>query len=183
MPIARKSFWVTVLLVVWLIAPTTADAGEFKPGRYIAPSRWTDILTRHVRKGIIKRIRVTENQLAQIESTLDPYRGQLAAQITSVGETRLAVVDAMAAHPYDEIVVRSSHARAASAELELSLTAAAIFNEVREILDSDQLLEVEEVMEEIRQAFELRFADIRTSLAAVEPSSLERTPRTQPAVE
>ena len=89
----------------------------------------------------------------------------------------------MAAPPYDEIVVRSSHARAASAELELSLTAAAIFNEVREILDSDQLLEVEEVMEEIRQAFELRFADIRTSLAAVEPSSLERTPGTQPAVE
>ena len=156
------------MVLVLLMTPLFGAAGEFKIGRYIEPNQMSNLFTRHVRKGIVKRIGLSEAQLYQIRDAIDPHREKLVAQVTDLKDSRIEVVEAVVSEPYDPDRVRSAYAAATSAELELMLTAGAIIRDIRPILTEDQLREVAEMMEEARESSELRFTDFAEKLAAGE---------------
>jgi Spy/CpxP family protein refolding chaperone len=158
------------------LAATPGGAGEFKVSRYIEPNQMSNLFTRHVRKGIIKRIGLTEAQLYEIEKTVDPHRQQLLAQMTDLKDARIELVGAVAAEPFDPKRVNSSHSKAMSKELDLMMTLGIVVSEIRPILTEEQCDEVAEMMEEIRASSEVRFADFSEKLLAGELLGLkERT--------
>jgi Spy/CpxP family protein refolding chaperone len=164
------------VLVVFPLAATPAGAGEFNCSRYIEPNQMSNLFTRHVRKGIIKRIGLSEAQLYQIKKTVDPHRQQLLDQMTELKDARIELVTAVAAEPFDPKEVGSTHSKAMSKELDLMVTIGIVISEIRPILTEEQLREVAEMMEEIRASSEVRFADFSEKLVAGELLGLkERT--------
>jgi hypothetical protein len=164
----RQGQLVLLLVLVMMLVPMVGGAGEFKISRYIEPNQMSNLLTRHVRKGIIKRIGLSDAQLYRIRDAVNPHRETLLAQLTEFKDARIDVVYAVAEEPFDPERVKKAHASAAATELELTLTAGAILNELRPILTKDQMREVGEMMEEIRQASDNRFADFSEKLEAGE---------------
>lgn len=156
---------VTIACVLPLAA-IPAGAGEFEISRYIEPNQMSNLFTRHVRKGIIKRIGLTEAQLYEIKQTVDPHREQLLAQMTELKDARIELVEAVAAEPFDPKRVGSAHSNAMLHELDLMLTVGVVISEIRPILTEEQRGEVAEMMEEIRESSEVRFADFSKKLAA-----------------
>ena len=163
------------LILVLVLSPMLVGAGGFKPRRYIAPNKMSDVFTRHVRNGLIKRIGLTDGQLVQIRAVVDPHRELLLTQITAVKESRMALFEALAAHPYCESEVVTAYRRVADDELDLTLTAGVVLKDVREILTPVQLREVGELLAEISEASELRFLDFRQHFAAGEMLGLTST--------
>jgi len=163
------------LILVLVLSPMLVGAGGFKPRRYIAPNKMSDVFTRHVRNGLIKRIGLTDGQLVQIRAAVDPHRELLLTQITAVKESRTALFEALATHPYSESEVVAAYRRVADDELDLTLTAGVVLKDVREILTPVQLREVGELLAEISEASELRFLDFRQHFAAGEMLGLTST--------
>ena len=163
------------LILVLVLSPMLVGAGGFKPRRYIAPNKMSDVFTRHVRNGLIKRIGLTDGQLVQIRAAVDPHRELLLTQVTAVKESRMALFEALAAHPYRESEVVAAYRRVADEELDLTLTAGVVLKDIREILTPVQLREVGEVLAEISEASELRFLDFRQHFAAGEMLGLAPT--------
>jgi len=162
------------LSLVLALSPMLVGAGEFKPRRYIAPNKMSDVFTRHVRNGLIKRIGLNDNQLFRIRSIVDPHRELLLIQFTAVKESRTALFEALAAHPYHESEVVAAYRRVADDELDLTLTVGVILKDVREVLTPGQLREVGELLAEISEASELRFLDFQQHFAAGEMLGLTR---------
>ncbi len=94
----RPVLWLLVLLT---LVPQTAGTREFKPSRYIEPNQMSTLFTRHVRKGIIKRIGLTDAQLHQIRDAVDPYRDKLLAQLTEFKDSRVDLVYAISEETFD----------------------------------------------------------------------------------
>ena len=168
------------LILVLALSPMLVGAGEFKPRRYIAPNKMSDVFTRHVRNGLIKRIGLTDGQLVQIRAAVDPHRELLLTQVTAVKESRVELFEALVAHPYRESEVVSAHRKVADDELDLMLTASVVLKDVREILTAGQLREVDELLAEIRVASDLRFLDFQQHFAAGEMLGL--TPTSAPPI-
>ena len=168
----KRNLWsnlrTAVLMLMLLWAPIFGSAGEFKISRYIEPNQMSNLLTKHVRKGIIKRIGLSDAQLFEIRDAIDPHREILLAQITEVKDARIDLVGAVVDEASDAERIRSSQAAVASAELELSLTLGILVRAIRPVLTEDQLREVGEMMEEVRESSEIRFADFAGHLAAGE---------------
>jgi Spy/CpxP family protein refolding chaperone len=159
----------TLALVLVLVSVATlGSAGEFKISRYIEPNQMSNLLTRHVRKGIIKRIGLSEAQLGQIRDAIDPHREKLLEQITEVKDARIDLIEAVVAESFDGERVRKAHVATESAELNLTLTLGTLIRDIRPILTEEQLREVGEMMEEVRESSEIRFADFAEHLAAGE---------------
>ena len=175
----RISSRVLSLMLVLILAPVHGIAGEFNISRYIEPNQMSNLFTRHVRKGIIKRIGLTEAQLYEIRDAIDPHRERLLAQITELKDARIDLVEVVAEEPFDPDRVRSTFVAAMSKELDLMLTIGRVVGEIRPILTEDQLREVGEMMEEVRESSEIRFADFAEKLAAGELLGLknESVPR------
>ena len=163
------------LILVFVLSPMLVGAGEFKPRRYIAPNKMSNVFTRHVRNGLIKRIGLTDGQLVRIRALVDPHRELLLTQITAVKESRVALFEALAAYPYRESDVVAANRRVADDELNLTLTAGVVINDVRKILTVGQLREVDELLAEIRVASDLRFLDFQQHFAAGEMLGLAPT--------
>jgi len=170
--VREKNSWnalgTLALVLVLVSVATLGSAGEFKISRYIEPNQMSNLFTRHVRKGIIKRIGLTDAQLYEIRDTIDPHRDRLLVQITELKDARIDLVEAVAGEPFDPDRVSSTYAAAMSKELDLMLTIGLLAGEIRPILTEDQLREVGEMMEEVRVSSELRFADFAEKLAAGE---------------
>ena len=158
----------SAVMLVFVMVPIFASAGEFKISRYIEPNQMSNLLTKHVRKGIIKRIGLSDAQLFEIRDAIDPHREILLAQITEVKDARIDLVGAVVDEASDADRIRSSQAAVASAELELTLTLGILVRAIRPVLTEDQLREVGEMMEEVRESSEIRFADFAGHLAAGE---------------
>ncbi len=161
-----RRFCAVLYVVVALSVPAQVDAGEINLSKYIEPNQMSNLLTRHVRKGIIKRIGLSDDQLRRIRKAIDPHRETLLAQVTDFKDARIETVYAVGAQPFDPERVTKAHAKSASAELSLSLSAGAVIQDVRPILTEPQLEEVMEMIDEVRAASEVRFADFAESLAA-----------------
>jgi hypothetical protein len=164
----RISSRVLSLMLVLILVPVHGIAGEFKISRYIEPNQMSNLLTKHVRKGIIKRIGLSDAQLFEIRDAIDPHREILLVQITEVKDARIDLVGAVFDEASDAERIRSSQAAVASAELELTLTLGILVRAIRPVLTEDQLREVGEMMEEVRESSEIRFADFAGHLAAGE---------------
>jgi len=156
------------LILALLLAPVFGSAGEFKISRYIEPNQMSNLFTGHVRKGIIKRIGLSKAQLGQIRDATDPHREKLLEQITEVEDARIDLVEAVVVEGFDGERIRKAHLATASAELELTLTLGTLVQDLRPILTEEQLCEVGEMMEEVRESSEIRFADFAEHLAAGE---------------
>jgi hypothetical protein len=87
----------------------------------------------------------------------------------------MALFEALAAHPYRESEVVAAYRRVADEELDLTLTAGVVLNDIREILTPAQLREVGELLAEISEASELRFLDFQQHFAAGEMLGLTST--------
>jgi len=161
------------LVFVLSLAPVFGTAGEFKISRYIEPNQMSNLFTRHVRKGIIKRIGLSEAQLNEVRDAIDPHREKLLGQITQVKDARIDLVEAVVDESFDGERIRKAHVATASAELELTLPLGALVQEIRPILTVDQLREVGEMMEEVRESSEIRFEDFAAHLAAGELMGLK----------
>jgi Spy/CpxP family protein refolding chaperone len=179
----RQRSLVLLLALGLLLAPTLTGAREFKISRYIEPNQMSNLFTRHVRKGIIKRIGLTEAQLYRIRDAIDPHRKKLLSQMTELKDARIDLVYAVADEPFNPERVRTAHALAAAAEIELTLTVGVVIRELRPILTKEQLREMGEMMEEIREASELRFVDFSEQLAEGELLGLEAASTSPSAVE
>lgn len=172
--ISRRQRLLSLILVL-VLSPMLVGAGEFKPRRYITPNKMSDVFTRHVRNGLIKRIGLSDDQLVLIRAAVDPHRELLLTQITAVKESRVALFEVLAAHPYSESDVVAAYRKVADEELDLTLTAGVVIKDVREILTATQLLEVDELLAEIRVASDLRFLDFQQHFAAGEMLGLTAT--------
>jgi len=172
MTVQPRHPWISLrtlgLMIVLLMAPMLGSAGEFKISRYIEPNQMSNLFTRHVRKGIIKRIGLSEAQLYEIKTAIDPHREKLLDQITGLKDARIALIEAVAGEPFDPDRVRSTYDAAMSKELDLMLTVGQVVGEIRPILTEVQLREVGEMVEEVRESSELRFEDFAGKLAAGE---------------
>jgi len=177
MTVHERNSWTAMgtlaLILVLLLPPTLGSAGEFKISRYIEPNQMSNLFTRHVRKGIIKRIGLTQAQLHEIRDTIDPHRERLLVQITEFKDARVELVEAVSGEPFDPIRVRSTYVTAMSKELDLMLTIGRLVGQIRPILTEDQLREIGEMMEEVRVSSELRFTDFSEKLAAGELMGLK----------
>ncbi len=179
----RQRSLVLLLALGLLLAPTLTGAREFKISRYIEPNQMSNLFTRHVRKGIIKRIGLTEAQLYQIRDAIDPHRKKLLSQMTELKDARIDLVYAVSDEPFNPERVRTAHALAAAAEIELTLTVGVVIRELRPILTKEQLREMGEMMEEIREASELRFVVFSEQLAEGEFLGLKAASTSPSAVE
>ena len=160
-----RPVWLGTLVLALILTATAAAAGEFKIGRYIEPNQMSNLFTRHVRKGIIKRVGLSNRQLHRVRDAMDPYRETLLAQITDLKDARFELVRVVTAEPFDPKRVRSAHLVAFEAELQLTLTVGVVIGKLRPILTEEQLQEVGEMMEEVRVASEIRFADFSEQLS------------------
>jgi Spy/CpxP family protein refolding chaperone len=176
---SRRISSILAITLVLSLVPIRGAAGEFKVSRYIEPNQVSNLFTRHVRKGIIKRIGLTDTQLREIRATIDPLRETLLAQITELKDARIELIEAVAAQSFDQERVQAAHAAAMSKELDLILTAGIVIGEVRPILTEEQLDEVTEMMEEIRESSEIRFADFAEKMAAGQLLGLKDKNRAQ----
>ena len=157
-----------VFTVVALFVQAPVDAGEINLSKYIEPNQMSNLLTRHVRKGIIKRIGLSDEQLQLISKAVDPHREKVLVRVTEFKDARIELVSAVASHPFDPQLVKKTHAKSASAVLNLSLVLGAVIQDVRPILTAAQLEEVGEMIDEVRAASEVRFADFAEGFVAGE---------------
>ncbi len=164
----RIHLGIMLFAVAMLSEPTPAVGGEINLSRYIEPNQMSNLLTRHVRKGIIKRIGLSDDQLRRIRKAIDPHREILFARIGDYKDARIQSVYAVGADPFDPERVTKAQAMSASAELSLSLAVGAVIQDIRPILTDAQIEEVTEMTEEIRAASEVRFSDFAEHLAAGE---------------
>jgi hypothetical protein len=176
---SRGSARATAVLLLLLVVPIQQASGEFKISRYIEPNQMSNLFTRHVRKGIIKRIGFSDAQLYEIRDAIDPHREKLLVQVTELKEARIILVEAVAAEPFVPEQVRTAYSEAMEKELDLMLTVGIVLRDVRPILTEDQLREVGEMLEEIRAASEIRFEDFSAKLAAGELMGLKDRPAEQ----
>jgi Spy/CpxP family protein refolding chaperone len=160
--------WVIPLVLVLILSSVPTASGEFKISRYIEPSQVSNLFTRHVRKGIIKRIGLTDAQLYEIRDAIDPYREKLLVQTTKLKDARITLFEAVAGDPFDPDLVRAAYAEAMAKELDLMLTVGAVLRDLRPVLTDEQIQEAAEMLEEIRAASEVRFVDFSEKLAAGE---------------
>jgi hypothetical protein len=152
----------SVVTLLLFLTPPSGVAGEFKISRYIEPNQMSNLFTRHVRKGIIKRIGLSETQLYEIREAVDPHRERLLEKITELKDARIELVSVVTDEHFNPERMRSAHTTVMSRELDLMMTIGHLLAEVRPILTDDQLREVAEMMGEVRAASEIRFADFAT---------------------
>ncbi|MEJ2084412.1 MAG: hypothetical protein P8Y44_01870 [Acidobacteriota bacterium] len=148
-------------------APNALSA-EFKPGRYIEPGPLTDWFARHVRNGLVKRLELSDTQLAEINLGIDPHRERLMAEIEHVKETRLRLLETVRAQPYDPGRVGLVFEELRAGELALLIHAGEIYQDVWGVLSEEQRAETDQIVAEIVTATELRFSDFRDSFLAGE---------------
>lgn len=154
-----------LVVLVSVLISTVVVAGEFNLSRYIEPNQMSNLFTRHVRKGLIKRVGLSESQLYKMRAAIDPHRENILEQLTRFKDVRIELVEAIAAHPFDPDRVRTAQAEASAAELELALTCGVVLEDVRPILTEVQVQEIAEMGEEVREASEIRFADFAEQMA------------------
>ena len=109
-----------------------------------------------------------EGQLHEIRDAIDPYRGTLLDQITILKDVRIELVEVVTEASFEPERIHSASIAASTAELDLTLTIGRVIRDIRPILTEQQILEITEMMEEVRQASEVRFADFSQQLLAGE---------------
>ena len=159
---------VPVALLLLLMVPGLLSAGEFSPRRYIEPNPVSNLFTRMIRKGVINRIQLTDEQLLLIRVTIDPHRDQLLAELSAVKEARGSLLETLQADPYEPDAVRLAYEAVAAVESDLVVHAGAVAREVQKLLGPEQLEEVNEMIEETREAIDVRFLDFSEDFAAGE---------------
>jgi hypothetical protein len=150
------------------MVPGLLSAGEFSPRRYIEPNPVSNLFTRMIRKGVINRIQLTDEQLLLIRVTIDPHRDQLLAELSAVKEARGSLLETLQADPYEPDAVRLAYEAVAAVEADLVVHAGAVAREVQKLLGPEQLEEVNEMIEETREAIDVRFLDFSQDFAAGE---------------
>jgi Spy/CpxP family protein refolding chaperone len=143
-------------------------AAEFKPGKYIEPGPVSNWFVRHVRNGMIKRLELSETQLAQINDRVDPHREQLMKEIEVVKDAKMRLFQAIRTEPYDAAAVGLTFEELRAGELMLLVHGGEIYQDVWSILSIEQKAEADEIVAEIVTATELRFADFREGFLAGE---------------
>ena len=166
-PGLRALGFTLMMMLLAAVHPTPAQA-EFKPGRYIEPGPVSNWFGRHVRNGVIKRLKLSDRQLAQINESIDPHREQLMKEIEVVKDARMRLFDTVRAEPYDAGAVGLNFEELRAGELALLVHAGSIYQEVWGILTPEQRAEADQIVAEIMTATELRFADFRESFLAGE---------------
>jgi Spy/CpxP family protein refolding chaperone len=143
-------------------------SAEFKPGKYIEPGPISNWFGRHVRNGVIKRLELSDGQLAEINDKIDPHRERLMQEIEVVKESRMRLFETVRAEPYDAGAVGLTFEEVRAGELTLLVHAGSIYQEVWSILSPEQKEEADQLVAEIMTATELRFTDFRESFLAGE---------------
>lgn len=159
---------VLVAALLMMMVPGLLSAGEFSPKPYIEPNPVSNLFTRMIRNGVINRLQLTDEQQQLIRVTIDPHRDQLLAELTAVKEARGELLETLQADPYDPEAVRLAYDSVAAVESELVVHAGAVAREVQKLLGPEQLEEVNEMIEETREAIDVRFLDFSEDFAAGE---------------
>lgn len=159
---------IAVAILLLLMVPGLLSAGEFSPKRYIEPNPVSNLFTRMIRNGVINRLQLTDEQLLLIGRTMDPHRDQFLAELAAVKQARGSLLDALRTDPYDPEAVRLAYDAVAAVESELVVHAGAVAREVQKLLGPEQLEEVNEMIEETRDAIDVRFLDFSEDFAAGE---------------
>lgn len=166
----RRGRVLALTLVLALVAglqPIPASA-EFKPGKYIEPGPISNWFGRHVRNGVVKRLELSDGQLAEINDKIDPHRERLMQEIEIVKDSRMRLFETIRAEPYDAGAVGLTFEEVRDSELTFLVHAGAIYQEVWGILSPEQKEEADQLVAEIVTATELRFTDFRESFLAGE---------------
>lgn len=163
--IAATRFLCVALALAMLSIPAAA---EFKPGKYIEPGPVSNWFTRHVRNGMIKRLELSETQLEQISARIDPHREQLMQEIEVVKDAKMRLFRTVRTEPYDAAAVGLTFEEVRAGELTLLVHGGEIYQDVWNILSTEQQAEADEIVAEIMTATELRFADFREGFLAGE---------------
>jgi Spy/CpxP family protein refolding chaperone len=150
------------------VVPSLLSAGEFSPRRYIEPNPVSNLFTRMIGNGFINRLQLTAEQQQLIRLTIDPHREQFLAELTAVMEARGNLLDTLQADPYDPEAVRLAYQAVAVVQADLVVHAGAVAREVQKVLSPEQLAEVNEMIEETREAIDVRLLDFSQDFAARE---------------
>lgn len=152
---------ICVLPVALLLAllPTTLSAAPINGRKLLEPNAATDWLAAKIRDSIIKRLELTDTQLASIHDMIDVHRDVLLAEVTSVKEARMTLMDQIRAEEFDAEAITRAHTKVAEVELQLMVHTGIVLQDVRQVLTPEQRAEATLLVEELREGAELRFDD------------------------
>jgi Spy/CpxP family protein refolding chaperone len=150
------------------VVPSLLSAGEFSPRRYIEPNPVSNLFTPMIGNGFINRLQLTAEQQQLIRLTIDPHREQFLAEAAAVMEARGDLLDTLQGDPYDPEAVRLAYQAVAAVEADLVVHAGAVAREVQKVLSPEQLAEVNEMIEETREAIDVRLLDFSQDFAGGE---------------
>lgn len=166
----QRIYKVTLLYAVTAIAslallPAGLGAAPLDGKKLLEPNPVTDWVAARIRDGVIKRLDLSNSQLASIHQVIDRHRDDLLTDATAVKEARMFLLNQVRSEQLDVEAIRRAHAEASAAELELWIRAGGILQEVRQILTPEQRREAELLVEELWEGAELRFDDLETKFA------------------
>ncbi len=97
---------------------------------------------------MMERLDLDEEQRQSVHAILSGHRRQLRPQMEQVQQARRQVAEAVHLAELDEAAIRDGVAGLAAAETELALARAGIYQQIRALLTTPQLEELDAIMAE-----------------------------------
>ena len=106
-----------IAMLVLAVVPAWSSAAPLDGTRLLEPNPVTDWVAARIRDGVIKRLDLSDSQLASLHSVIDTHRETLLADAVAVKEARMLLVEKVRAQELDLEAVKTAHQQASEAEL------------------------------------------------------------------
>jgi len=108
-------------------------------------------------KQILTRLDLSDSQERDIANVLKHHREQMQSVRSQMIEARKAQFAAITANPINEEAVRQAAAKAAEIEVQLAVSHARVFDEIRQLLTPEQQTTLQQLAEEFSSRRHMRF--------------------------
>ncbi len=132
------------MLAVILVGWTGASAVEARQGCPMHGFGMHGGMLKH----ILTRLDLSDSQERDIANVLKQHREQMQSVRNQMIEARKAQFAAMTANPISEDAVRQAAAKAAEIEVQLAVSHAKVFDEIRQLLTPEQQTTLQQLAEE-----------------------------------
>lgn len=156
----RRFTYPTVALALLLLPGLLAAQGPHHRGPYQGG----------MKAGLlVEGLDLDEAQRQAIDELMASYRDELTAQFQVVAQARRALGDQIYAEIFDEAAIRAASTELAAAEAETAVTRGEIYQQLRGLLNAEQVAQ----LEKMREAREERFMERRQRRREHRPATEE----------
>lgn len=138
---AMAAFWILTYILVGWVGVYAVQAKPDCPLQGVG---------RHggMFKQFLARLDLSDSQEHDIANLLKQHREQMQGLRTQMMEARKSQLAAMMADPFSEDAMREAAAKAADIQVQLAVTRARVFDEIRKLLTPDQQATLQQVVTE-----------------------------------